>query len=112
MRKQAKRGRAGPGLLQGNILQMIAHEFANPRAAIDMRNDLQNEVRDLHPFLDAVVLDIPVLVAHGAAGAEYRAIMQRADQHVALDLDLRLGELLRKAPELAAAGNRRIVVEI
>ncbi len=38
--------------------------------------------------------------------------MQRADQHVALHHDLRGCALLREAPELAATGNRRIVVEI
>src|SRR5215467_4030181 len=91
---------------------MIAHEFADPRAAVDMRDDLQDEVRSLHPLQDRVVIDRPMLVAHGGADAEHRAIMQRADEHVALDLDLWPRKLFRKAPEFTAACDRTFVVEI
>ncbi len=77
-----------------------------------MRNDLDHEVRRLHRFQHRVVIDLAVLVAHGGGSAEHRAVMQRADQHVALDRDLRRRQLFRKAPELAAAGDRPFVVQI
>src|SRR5664279_2673186 len=40
MREQAERGGAGPGFFQHDVLKMKSHQFANPRASIDMRNDL------------------------------------------------------------------------
>src|SRR5581483_7090043 len=109
VREQAERGGAGPGLLQGDVLEMVAHELADPRAAVDMGNDLENEVRHLHALQHRVVIDLVMLVAHGAGGAEHGAVMQRADQHVALDLHLRARQLLRKAPELAPAGDRALI---
>src|SRR5450755_1509490 len=47
VREQAERGGAGPGLLQHDVLEREAHQFADPRGAVDMRNDLENEVRRL-----------------------------------------------------------------
>src|SRR6516164_11304416 len=38
MREQAERGRTGPGFLERDVLQIVAHELADPRAAVDMRN--------------------------------------------------------------------------
>ncbi len=52
-----------------------------------------------------------VLVAHGAGGDADRAVVQRADQRVGLDRQRRLGQLLREAPQLAPAGDRRMVVQ-
>jgi hypothetical protein len=39
-------------------------------------------------------------------------VVQRSDQHVALDGDFGLRQLLRKSPELAAAGDGSLVVQI
>ncbi|MGY3354675.1 hypothetical protein ACVWZK_001338 [Bradyrhizobium sp. GM0.4] len=38
-------------------------------------------------------------------------VVERADQGIGLDGQLRLGQLLGKAPQLAAAGDRRMIVE-
>ena len=45
MGKQLERCRAAPCPFQRNILPAIAHKLANPRAAIDMRDDLDEEIR-------------------------------------------------------------------
>ena len=52
-----------------------------------------------------------VLVAHGAGRDADRAVVQGADQRVDLDGELRLRQLLGKAPQLAPAGDRRMIVE-
>src|SRR3546814_20882702 len=50
-------------------------------------------------------------MAQGAVGYAHGAIVQRADQRVGLDRQRRLRKLLWEAPDLPAAGNRRMVVE-
>ena len=52
-----------------------------------------------------------MLVAHRAGGDANRAVVEGADQRVGLGAQLRLRKLLGKAPELAAAGDRRMVIE-
>ena len=54
----------------------------------------------------------PVLVAHGHGDAEHGAIMQDADDRVAFVDHAGRSEFLREPPELATAGDRRLVVEI
>ena len=52
-----------------------------------------------------------VLVAHGAGGHTQLAVVQRAHQHVLVHAQAGRGQLLGKAPDLAPAGDRRVVVE-
>src|SRR5260221_568408 len=73
---------------------------------------IPHEIRRLHAFQPRVMIDRTMLVAHGAGGAEHRTVMQRSHQHVALDLDFRRSPLFGKSPQLAAARDRRIVIEI
>lgn len=37
----------GPGTLQCDVLEAVFNELTDPRTAIDMRNDLEQEVRPL-----------------------------------------------------------------
>ncbi len=53
-----------------------------------------------------------MLVAHGPHGDELAGIFERAGQRVLHHFELGMGIFLRKAPNLAARGNRRIIVEI
>src|ERR1700682_2506346 len=71
VREQAEGGGAGPGLLQRDVLKREAHQFADPGGAVDMRNDLENEIRRLHALEHGVMIDRAVLVAHGGGGAEH-----------------------------------------
>ena len=41
---QAERRRAGPGTFQVDILQVVLDQLANARRAVDMRDDLEQEV--------------------------------------------------------------------
>src|ERR1700730_11467606 len=52
-----------------------------------------------------------MLVSHGPNRNLNRTIMKRADQRIDLRLERWLSQLLRKAPELAAACDGRMVVE-
>jgi putative ABC transport system permease protein len=45
MRTEIECGRRRPGLLEHDIGEVIADQFANARAGVDMRNDLDREIR-------------------------------------------------------------------
>src|SRR5690348_8523515 len=45
VREQAERGGSGPGFLQRDVLELETHQLADAGAAVDMRDDLQDEVR-------------------------------------------------------------------
>ena len=45
MRRQMERRRPGPRALDRDILEMIFDQFADAWRAVDMRNDLEQEVR-------------------------------------------------------------------
>src|SRR5499427_10861045 len=47
----------------------------------------------------------------GAGGDADRAVVERADHLIDLDVERWIGELFRKAPKLAAARDRRLVIE-
>ena len=76
-----------------------------------MRDDLEQEVGRRHRGLDRGEIGRLVLVAHGAVRDAHRAVVQLADQGVDLGAQRGLGQLLGKAPQLAAAGDGRMVVE-
>ncbi|ENN84967.1 hypothetical protein RHSP_58650 [Rhizobium freirei PRF 81] len=112
MRAEIERRRRSPGFLDGDIGEVIAHQLADPRRGIDMRNDLDQEIRLRQRGQKRPLIDGLVLVTHRSRRAEDAAVMQRADDDFTFVDDLRIGELLRKAPDLAAAGDRRVVIEI
>src|SRR6516162_7290736 len=45
MRRERKRRRACPRALERNVLEIIFDELADSRAAVDVRNDLEQKVR-------------------------------------------------------------------
>ena len=53
-----------------------------------------------------------MLVAHGPHGDELAGIFEGAGQRILDHFELRVGIFLRKTPDLAAGGDRRIIVEI
>src|SRR5499427_116405 len=111
MRGQRQSCGAGPGTLQRNVLQMIFHELAHARRAVDVGDDLQQEIRHRERGLDGVQVGLAVLITHRAGRDPKRSVIQCANERVDLGLQLRVGELLRKSPELAPAGDRPLVVE-
>ena len=46
--KELQIGGCVPGLLDAYVLEVIAHELTNARAAVNVGNDLQQKVRLLH----------------------------------------------------------------
>ena len=110
--EELDRGGAGPGALHRDVLAVVAHQFADARRAVDVRDDLDHEVRPRQALQDRRRIELAVLVAHCRRHAEHRAVMQRADESLAFVRDLRTGQLLGKAPDLASAGDRRIVIEV
>src|SRR5208283_430016 len=112
MGKELKRCRAAPGPFERNILPAIAHKLANTRPAIDIRDDLEKEIRLAKFAQDRAVIQFLVLIPHASHGAEYRAEMQRTDKHFALVAQRGTRQFLRKPPNLAATRDRSLVVEI
>ena len=45
MGPQIERRRSGPGAFHGDVFEPVVDKLKNPRAAVDMRNDLQEVVR-------------------------------------------------------------------
>src|SRR5215471_11215228 len=111
MRGQRQGCGAGPGALERNVLQIIFHELAHARAAVDVRDDLQQEIRQRERGFDGLQVGLAVLIAHRAGRDPKRSVIERADERIDLGLQFRVGELLRKSPELAPAGDRPLVVE-
>src|SRR5262245_64127424 len=66
MRGQRQSCRASPGALQHDVLEMIFHELAHARAAVDVRDDLEQEIWYGERDLDGVQVGLAVLVAHRA----------------------------------------------
>src|SRR5262245_11365328 len=65
MRAERQRARAGPRPLDRDVLEIVLDQLANARAAVDMRDDLQEEVRRGERRLGGRQIDLFVLVAHG-----------------------------------------------
>ncbi len=110
--EELQRGRACPRALQRHVLAVVADQLADARRAIDVRDDLDHEGGLGQALQDRRWIDLAMLVAHGRGDAEHRAVVQGAEQRLALVAHLGRGELLGETPDLAAAGDRRIVVEV
>src|SRR6516164_3227297 len=111
MRRERKRRRSRPRALERDVLEIILDELADSRAAVDVRNDLEQKVRGREQRAHRVEIGGFVLVSHGGGGDADRAVVERADHLIDLDVQRRIGQLFRKAPKLAAARDRRLVVE-
>lgn len=90
---------------------MIFHELTDARRAVHMRDDFEEEVRFSERGPHAREVGGSVLVAHGTRRDADRPVVQRADKGIRLRSERWVGELLGKAPQLASAGDRRMVVE-
>src|SRR5882672_11065871 len=99
MRRQRQCRRTFPGTLHRHILQVIAHQLADARGAVDMRNDLQKIVgRDAQALPQRLSIERTVLVSHGSSGNPDRTVVERAHQRVDLGVQLGLGQLLGETP--------------
>src|SRR5438552_976965 len=76
--------RTRPSALHGDAFHVIAHQLADPRRAVDMRNDLDHEVRAGERFQQWRRVNLAMLEAHCRADAQHRAVVQGADHDVAL----------------------------
>src|SRR5215472_5829737 len=110
MGMQIERARSGPSAFQIDVLKVVFDQLADPRATIDMRYDLQEEIWRLERGLDGGVIGRLVLVTHGPGRHPHGTVIECADQRVDFGAQRRLRQFLWKAPELASAGDRRIVV--
>ena len=90
---------------------MVFDELADARTAVDVRNDLEQEVRLLQSGLDLRQVGLTVLVSHRAGRHPQRTVIERADERIEFGPQCRLAQLFRKAPELPAAGNRPLIVQ-
>src|SRR6202022_3950414 len=111
MRRQMERRRPGPRAFDRDVLEMIFDQFADAWRAVDMRNDLEQEVRRRKRSPDLRQIGLAVLVAHRASGNPNGSVIQGTDQRVDFSPPRRLGQFLWKAPELATAGDRPFVIE-
>jgi hypothetical protein len=72
-------GRRAPGFLEDDVLEAIAHQLADARNGIDVRDDLQQEVRLAQALQHRLLVRRAVLVAERAERAQRLAIVQGAD---------------------------------
>src|ERR1700730_8446841 len=111
MREQSELSRSRPGTFQIDILKMVFDQLADACCTVDVRQYLEQEVGRREGGFDCDEVSLLVLVAHGADGNPQRTIVERADQRVDFRLEGGLGELLGKAPELATARDRGMVIK-
>src|SRR6476661_2665010 len=94
-----------------HILKAVFDKLADARPAVDVRNDLEEKVWRLKRSLDLRHISFAVLVTHRTGRDSKRPVIERSDQRVDLGSQRRLRQFLRKAPELAATGDRPLVIE-
>src|SRR5580704_8643182 len=110
--EELDRSWAGPDALHRDVFHVVAHQLADPRRAVDMRDDLEHEVRPGERLQQRRRVELAMLETHRCGDAQHRAVVQGADHDIALMRDLGARQLLRETPDLAPAGDRRIVVEV
>ena len=117
---QARRTR--PRAPHPDVGQIVGHELRDGGRAVRVRNDLEVHLRLAHLLDDGsrrarlaaldVVEQVLVLVSHGADSDLDAGVLERAGERVLRDRQHRLRVLLRKAPDFAATGNRRLAIEV
>src|SRR5581483_7536408 len=112
MVEQLQRCRSIPGALHGDVLHEVANEFADARAAVDMWNDLQQEVWCGKRIQDRLVRKRSVLVAHRRYRDGDGSIAEDAAQRILFDPHLGRRQLFGKTPKLASPCDRRVIVQI
>src|SRR5262249_23401576 len=111
MGMEVKRWRSGRGAFEVDVFKVVFDQLADPRAAVDMRYDLQKEIWRLERGLDGRVISRLVLKTHGPGSYPHRTVIKRTDESIDFGAQRRLGQFLWKAPQLASSGDRRIVVQ-
>src|SRR5262245_14144393 len=111
VREQGELSRSGPCSLQIDIGEIVLDQLADACRAIDVRNNLEQEIGRQQRSFHRCEIGLLVLVSHSANGNRQRSVVQPADQFVDFRLQRRLCELLGKAPEFASAGDGRMIVE-
>src|SRR5882757_3658975 len=109
-----ERCRAFPGAGYLNVAQEEADEFAHSNRTVDVRYHLEQIVRCISEFvLLGHGVQRTIFIAHRAGGNSLRAVVERSKQRIlSIDRKPRRSELLGKAPDLPAAGDRTFVVQI
>src|SRR5258708_32165198 len=110
MGRELERTRSDPGAFHLDVGQEVLNQLADARAAVDMRNDLEQVVRGFQGSANRSHICLPILVAHGPGRDADSPIVEGPDEGVGLDAKRWFGQLLGKAPELAAARDRSLVV--
>src|SRR5689334_424305 len=111
MRLERQRAWTGPDPFDPNVFKMELDQLADPWSAIHVRNDLQQEIWLREYCGSSSCVSLLVLVTHRSCGDADRAVFERAHESVRFRAKARPSQLLGKAPQLATAGNRRVVVE-
>ncbi len=113
MGKEGQGHRICPGPLDPDLIQVIANQFANERAAVHVRNALEQEggrCRQTRPH--CLGIQRLVLVAHGRRGHPHRTIVQFIDQGIGAHPQPWVAQPPGGSPDLPTTGNRRQAVKI
>jgi hypothetical protein len=111
VRRQMERRRPGPRALYRDILEMVFDQFADAWPAVEMRNDLEQEVRRRKRSPDLRQIGLAMFIAHRAGGNPNGSVIQGTDQRVDFSPQRRLCQFLGKTPKLATAGDRPLIIE-
>ena len=82
MWNERQRGRTGPSSFYVNIFQVVFNELADPRAPIDVWDELQQIVGRGQARLDCCNIHRMVLVTHGSGRDADGTVVERTDQCV------------------------------
>src|ERR1700730_91461 len=80
--EELDRGRPRPGPLHRDVFHVVAHQLADPRRAVDMRDDLEHEVRPGEDLVQGGRVEFAMLEAHRWGDAQHRAVVQGADHDI------------------------------
>src|SRR2546430_15297861 len=76
-----------------------------------MQHDLEQEVRAQQRRFHRSMISNLVFVAHRAGGDADGSVVQRSNERIDLGAQAGLGKLLWKTPQLAPAGDGRMIVK-
>ena len=77
---EVERRRPGPGAFHDDVFEPVVDQLEDARAAVDMRNDLEQVIRFLQAGADLAQVERLVLEAHGPRGDAHRSVVERPDR--------------------------------
>src|SRR6516162_1423949 len=104
-----ERRRSRPLTFQLDVFEIVANKLADPRQAVEVWNVRQEKARLTERLHHRGTIELAMLEAHRSGRDPDVSIVQRSHQGVAINRQLRACQFLGKAPELASAGNRRMI---